>query len=599
MELPHLGFKESKRLELQAEILTQVSGTKTMWRSGGRVAFWGLGAALLLMLCLPCQWLAAPAGGPQSGQVQWPSKIKKALAGPDVPPQVLSFILEDRWDEADSELNLLASSHPGDPELVTLSGVLLLLEGHLPQAQQAFERALAIAPAFDIARRNLAITHWHEHHNVEATSLLRLFHDKNPDDALANLYLGQAEFSEHDCSPAVKAFHQAGELLPSSPSAMFMNVVCDVQLGNVDEAEGLLKRMGPHPRLPPPSVFSFAIQAEKSGLHQVAFLTLQLLPTDFPDPYTRAYDTALAAYETHDCVTAAKILRHLSETGQSTPVSWDLLGNVLQDQGVNEKKPLFVQEAYNAYRQGIYQDPHYLGNFLDIALLALKLANYDLAGQLLTQGIRQNPQAFQLFIARGTAQAFGGHEDVASADYQRAMELAPDDPLPPAFQGLLDIQGGRYLQAAATLEAGIKRSKQPNAWLCYLLAKARYQSGEMTSENQARIREALKEAIRLDPNLADAYGLAGLMWLKSGEYQQAAEFFEKAHQLDPGNSRYVFELAKATKQKGDPASAAKYLETFQQLEAASKPTMHAYFMRMLVTQQASPALQETASSNLQ
>ena len=65
-------------------------------------------------------------------------------------------------------------------------------------------------------------------------------------------------------------------------------------------------------------------------------------------------------------------------------------------------------------------------------------------------------------------------------DYQRALQLAPDDPLPSAFKGLLNIQGGRNAQAAAALEAGINRSKTPNAWLYYLLARALYQEGEMT-----------------------------------------------------------------------------------------------------------------------
>ena len=87
------------------------------------------------------------------------------------------------------------------------------------------------------------------------------------------------------------------------------------------------------------------------------------------------------------------------------------------------------------------------------------------------------------------------------------------------------------------------------------------------------------------------------MWLKSGEYQEAAGFLEKAHRLDPKNSRYLYELATATRLKGDPTSAGKYLKIFQQLEAANRPTMHAYFMRTLVTQQAGPALQETAGSN--
>jgi len=569
-----------------------------MWRSGGRVPFWGLGAALLLMLCAPCQRLAAPASGPQNGQVQWPPAIKRALAGPNAPQQVLTLIMEDRWDEADSELSVLAHPHPDDPEILTLHGVLLLLEGHFAQAQQAFERVLAIAPAFSTARRDLAITHWHEHHSGEAAGLLKLFHSKNPGDPLANLYLGQAAFSEHDCSLAVKTFHQAAELLPSSPPGMFMNVVCDVQLGNVDEAEGLLKRMGPHPRLPPPSVFALAMQAEKAGLHRAAYLTLQLLPADFPDPYLHAYDTALAAYEAGDYNAAISTLDQLGESGKSTAESLNLLGNAFQSAGFAEKKPQLVQKAYNAYRRGIDQDPHYLDNFLDIALLAMKLTDYGLAQQILTQGVNQNPQAGQLFLERGTAYEFGGNNELAAADYVRAQQIAPADPMAYAFEGLLKMQHGEYKDAVSTLQEGVKQSRKPDVWLYYLLGRALQQSGDTTPTAQAQAREALKEAIRLDPRFADAYGLAGLVYLKSRDYEQATHFLEMAHRLDPNNPDYIYKLAMAEKLKGDPDSAAKDLKTFQELKAANDPArVREYYMRILVAQQSTPALQETAGSN--
>jgi len=563
-----------------------------------RVPFRYLCACLLLMLGPPIERLAASSDDAQHNQVQWAPEIKRALAGADAPQQILALLTDNRWADAEAELNVLATSGLHDPELATLQGVLSLLQGHLPQAQQSFERALALAPGFEVARRNLAITFWHEHHNGEAVKLLRLFHDKNPDDALGNLYLGQAEFSEHDCSAAVKSFHQAGDLLPSWPAAMFMYAVCDSQLGNRDEAVGLLKRMGTHPHLPPQSVFQFALQAEREGQHLVAFAALRLLPDDYPDPYLHAYDTALAASEAGDYDAAISGLHQLGESGKSTPESLNLLGNALQNAGFAEKKPQLVQEAYNAYRQGIYQDPHYLGNFLDIALLAMKLTDFNLAQQLLTQGVNQNPQAGQLLLERGTAYEFGGQKDLAAADYVRAQQVNPADPLPYAFEGLLKMQHGNYQEAVSALEKGIKQSRKPEVWLYYLLGRALQQSGDTTATAQAQTREALKEAIRLDPHFTDAYGLAGLVYLKSGDYEQAAHFLQMAHRLDPNNSDYVYKLAMAEKLKGDPNSAAKYLKTFQELKAANDPArVREYYMRILVARQSTPASQEAAGSN--
>ena len=212
--------------------------------------------------------------------------------------------------------------------------------------------------------------------------------------------------------------------------------------------------------------------------------------------------------------------------------------------------------------------------------------------------ILKNPQAGQLLLERGTAYEFGGQNDLAAADYVRAQQIAPADPMAYAFEGLLEMQAGKYQEAVSALEEGIKQSRKPDVWLYYLLGRALQQTGDTTATAQARTREALKEAIRLDPHFADAYGLAGLVYLKSRDYEEAARFLQMAHRLDPNNSDYVYKLAMAEKLKGDPDSAAKDLKTFQELKAANDPVrVREYYMRILVAQQSTPASQDTAGSN--
>ena len=525
-----------------------------------------------------------------TGNAGWIS----ALAGQKAPESFVTLLSERSWAEAEANLKKLPDSHLDKAELENLQGVLSFLQGRLPEAEKSFRQAITWDSNFYVARRNLGITLWHEHHASEAAQILKRAHADSPDDALGNLYLGQIAFAAHDCASAVQSFKRGGNTVFWTPVATFMNVVCDAQLGNKDRAAELLTRMALRPRLPPQDLFQFALQAEKAGQFQLAFLALKRLPAGYPDPYTHAYDTALAAYQSKEYDDATAALRRIVAGGKGTPEVLNLLGNVLEDEGISQKKPQLVQEAYNTYRQGVYKDPHYLANFIDISSVALKLGNYNLGERLLTEGLRQNPDSHQLLLERGIGYAFSGHQEQAAADFTLAKQLVPGSPMPYMAEGILNIQQGKYPEAITALEQGIKRASKPNAWLYYLLARAIHKDGHPSPGKQARLREALLKTIRLDPEFSDAYGLAGLVWMRAHEYDQAVRFLETAHRLDPQNSHYVYELAITKRLQGDPGSAAKYVKDFQQLEAKNNPSrMHKYLWRILVDQQTAPTLQET------
>src|SRR5579884_2642332 len=521
-----------------------------------------------LALGLLCTFVRRPLHGAtvqtDTNRTTAESLVIEALAGPRAPKAILELLLQKHFAVAQAELALLARSEPNDAEVANLQGVLFLLQGQLPQAQRSFETVLS----------------------------------ENPDDKLTNLYLGQVYFAGRDCTDSIRAFKASGDFLLREPAPMFMNVVCDAQAGDVNEAEDLLIRMRGKPQLPPQDLFQFALQSEQSGQYRLAFLALKLVPPGFPDPYTHAFDTALAAYQSKDYDATRTILSKLHADGKATPESLDLLGNALEELGIIEKKPQMVKEAYYAYRQGIYKDPHYLPNFIDIARLALKLGNYSLGESLLTQGLASNPDAYQLILERGMAYAFDGHVALAARDFSNAKKLDPHGALPYMAQGILDIQENRYDQAVADLRDGIKQSSAPNAWLYYLLARALHDRGQVTPADDAEMRHALQETIRLDSKFKEAYELAGLVWMKSGDYDQAERYLKTARKLDPGNRHCVYELAMIKRLQHQPDAAARYFKIFEHLEATNNQArMRKYFMKIMVNQQSGNTLQEAQNSD--
>jgi len=545
---------------------------------------------LWALVCMPLQGAKVPVGTHRAGAE---ASDVAALAGPAAPKEILSFFLQKHFAAAQAELTFLARSEPGNPEVANLQGVLYLLQGQLLQAQRSFEAALSGHPDFYVAARNLGITLWHEHQTAGAARQLQIALRENPKDELANLYLGQVYFASRDCADSVKAFEASGDFLFQAPVPMFMNVVCDAQAGNSEEAADMLIRLRGKPLLPPQDLFQFAMQTEQRGQYRLTLLALELVPPGSPDPYTHAFDTALAAFQLKDYDAARAALGKLDTDSKATPESLDLLGNVLEEEGIIEKKPQLVKEAYDAYRRGIYKDPHYLPNFIDIARLALKLGNYSLGESLLTQGLASNPGAHQLLLERGMAYAFDGHVELAARDFSSARQFDPHGALPYMAQGILDIQENRYDQAVADLRDGIKQSSAPNAWLYYLLARALHDQGHLNPADDAEMRHALQETIRLDPKFKEAYELAGLVWMKSRDYDKAERYLETARRLDPSNRHCVYELAMIKRLQHQPDAAARYFKIFEHLEATNNQArMRKYFMKIMVDQQSGRTLQE-------
>ena len=519
------------------------------------------------------------------------------LAGPSARPAILSLLAERRFSQAHAKLRELAQQSPRDATIANLEGVVFLVEGQLAEAESAFQHAIALDPRFALALRNLGITFWHEHKMEGARRAFAAALERDPSDRLAHLYWGQIAFADQDCPGAVSSFTRAGGLLSSMPVAKFMDAVCTLRLGRGHDAALLLEQMGTVPRIPPEAIFKLAVEAGSRREYQVARAALKLLPTDYPDPYTRAYDEGLAAYNAGDDAGAVRTLRSLLSRHFARPEVYDLLGNALERQGLTSKQPKLVEEAYEAYRTGIYGDPHYLPNFIDIGRLALSLGNYELCEQLLTQGLEQNPQAQQLFLERGVAYALSSKSAEAASDFEAALTLTPYDSMPYLTSAMLAIQEGRNRDAVKVLQDGIDRAHPPNAWMYFLLARSLYKTGVDAPETEARIRASLKEAMRLDPTLTEAFALAGHVWLKAGDVEQAIRFFETAHRLEPDNSHYVYALAMARRTRGDAQGAAKEFQTFRDLEAANNPARtREFFMKIFANPASDIALHDTTNT---
>ncbi|MEQ8765257.1 MAG: tetratricopeptide repeat protein [Planctomycetota bacterium] len=144
--------------------------------------------------------------------------------------------------------------------------------------------------------------------------------------------------------------------------------------------------------------------------------------------------------------------------------------------------------------------------------------------------------------------------DEASARYEQALELTPEDPL-------------IWLKIAQVLS--LRGEAEP-------------------------AREWLQKVLERTPKDPQVLFELGKSWLESGDAEQAAELLERAVRLDPRNRRAIFQLARAQRRLGNEKRADELTERFESLEAQANAE-HASEM----DQQAVGILLDKAKSELE
>ena len=151
------------------------------------------------------------------------------------------------------------------------------------------------------------------------------------------------------------------------------------------------------------------------------------------------------------------------------------------------------------------------------------------------------------------AEAMLADLDVHMQDYQQhgvqalesLLQQHPDNALALRSLGYAYLQkddldrAGEYFERAAKLNYA-------DPWVHYYSAVLRHRSGEkLTPEELEASKSDLKDAIRLNPQFADAYNLLGLAYMQSGDLQLAVRNLTAAVQLSPRDENYRANLAQA------------------------------------------------------
>jgi tetratricopeptide (TPR) repeat protein len=177
------------------------------------------------------------------------------------------------------------------------------------------------------------------------------------------------------------------------------------------------------------------------------------------------------------------------------------------------------------------------GDLIEQANALTKAGRLSEAIEVYKDAIRLEPEAATAYSNLGFAYTQAGRFAEAVEALQQAIRLKPDNVVTTSNLGNVYLQLSRHAEAIELLDLG-------NAY--------------SDIGRGAEAIQALKQAIRLKPEMAAARNNLGVVYFKMGQYEEAGRRFKEAVTLDPDFAGAQLDLGVALARLGryDEASAA-------------------------------------------
>jgi tetratricopeptide (TPR) repeat protein len=401
-----------------------------------------------------------------------------------------------------------AQQSPKNPKVWALQGIALSGLGRRHEALAAYNRALAISPDYLPALEGAAELEY-QAESKRALPLLERVVKLRPDDPTANAMLGVVNYKQHDCASAVEHFRVSWQLISSQPAALAQYGTCLMNLDKAEDALPVFQRL----------------------------LALQ------PDDSHSRYNLAVVQLAAHTPKDAVDTLQPLLGATPVDPDVLDLASLAYEESGDTPK-------AVASLRQAIVLDPKKIKYYVDFAAISFTHQSFQVGVDMVDVGLKENPAAAQLFVARGVLLIQLGQYERAEADFERANQLDPKQTSGAVAEGLAQMQQSNLDQAATTVRAQLRDHPQ-DAFLHYLQAEILFQQGgDVDTPQFKQALAAASRAAELKPDLLLAHDLLGNLYLKAGQLDKSIVESRRALAENPSDQEALYHLIQALRQSG-------------------------------------------------
>jgi tetratricopeptide (TPR) repeat protein len=459
---------------------------------------------------------------------------------PQSPIEPITAALRSKdFDKAVELTRAALKESPNNVQLWTLQGIALASKGDGKGALAAFQRGLIISPD-NIGALAGASQILYQEGKQEAVPMLNHLLQLRPDDPTAHAMLAVLNYKQGNCAGAVPHFEKVGELLDSQVDALHAYATCLVKLKRLDEAVATFQR------------------------------ALALRPEDSRERHLLA-SIQLMAHKPQDALVTLRPLLEVTDPDVNT---LQLASTAYEDMGD-------TPQAVSTLRQALLLDPRNASLYLDFANISFAHESFQVGIDVLSEGLSLQPNADDLYVARGVLYVQLAQYDKAEADFTKAYDLNPNQSLSSAAQSLAAVQANDLDHALSSIQA--KLEKKPNdPLLLYLRADMLSQKGTApdTPEFQLAMRSA-KKAVALQPSLAAAHSVLAKLYMRTGQYHEVIEQCRKALANDPKDQTSLYRLIQALRKTGQDKETPELLQRLAQLrEEATKEDRERYRYRL-------------------
>jgi tetratricopeptide (TPR) repeat protein len=414
--------------------------------------------------------------------------------------------------------------------------------GNAPDAEKAYNAALALEPDNEDALTGLAMLYGNMGDTKRAIEKLKAATDKNPNDRSLRI-LAQAYEEQKDYKNAADALRKAVALSPDD-DRLARGLAEDLYFSDqTDEAlkiyQDLATRSPRDPMIPLRMAEIYSNKRDYSKAHEAIDKAKKIDP-DGLEPrveeiklseFEGKFDQAITALNSLLTDTARKV--YSKEEQQERAGRYEELGDLNKTAG-------HYPEALDAYKQmgAVYKD--------SAQLMAAKIIDTYLAAKDLPSAQREAEAALKKFpneysIAQKHAEVLGelGKTDDAASELRGLMNGAHD------FQTLLATaevyeKGKRWEDMGKTLDEAEKlASTEEDKEMVLFMRGAMFERMKKYDESEAAFRKVLA----LNPQHAGALNYLGYTLAdRNLRLDEAFQLIRKAVDLDPNNGAYLDSL---------------------------------------------------------
>lgn len=449
-------------------------------------------------------------------------------------------------------LRFLAEAYRGQDELGLMIAKLMALE---PQPHWS-----------EWAKVQLGDAYLEQHNAAQAAAEFHQVLQENPHSARAHLGLGISFLMKGNVKSAIEELKTAAQgnpwvfaqpaSLPGKDDAKVQAAIAKVQSAGatgsplVDAFMAVITHTNAHDADTAFASFDKVLKSACDARRRKNESKFEVVLRSHPSPQ-RLLNLAQTFLDEGDAESALHILNRMPHTeGEERDRHAILLGRALATEGdpLRASSALLTVIRHNNTPQSLYWVATSMEQIAELALNRVLMLNPNSEWGHLLQA--------QIEIAHSRT-------NEAIHEFELAVQSAPQDPTTHFKLGDQLWQAGRFQEAIATLQQGLKLDSHN--------AAAYFEIGDsyLSMGNPKQAMHYLQEALEHNPHLIAANKDRAKIYYNQGDYRQTVNILGKIATHDSGGSIHYL-MFRAYTRLGDRARAAAALRRFQQLKALSQ-----------------------------